>query len=728
MSYIPTNNSPSPLASTLLQGQRPLEEQGQVQGVGQLDGQVVQIVDRPDTQLQAELLLPPDQEPPRQPIHQARLVATPPDARSLARETLPSREALIDRIGAPPKKDITFLGLTLHKMSIGYKDVLNKLDAYHAVLERFNAPRNLGEAGDAQLEQDVNLLADLREALVALENSLAAYEAGGSHTHKDTMRTLLGQVREERAVMSETLDRADGLRPGVTLGDLISFQRVHPSLSLDEVETLVQKGWNAQDYGAMWQMTLDPHGITENDVREAVRLDYDLATVRAYHAARMPITEGSRAGAKMEGELTPLGKGAINSVSKGQAELSDGTRITGVFKAERPSTGALAGAGLTAGIDENRPNWAPRNVVTSRLDQRLGLNIIPRTEIVVHGGQVGSVMELAKGVSPQINGNFSMPLPPQVAQLLRERPEVLTAYIQSKGFEGGELVGDTLKVINEELRGTLDEEGMPIIENDQIVQTLQGRDGMVSTNFDDPVLRRELTKLQWLDALTGQVDRHGQNYFIERTPDGATVAIQGIDNDMAFGARITNANATSNAGFRELIGEDGHRDLGFKGGRLPGVVDRGTFNALMALTPEQVQADCEGLLKPDEIAATQARLAHIQQHLGDLARDGGVMDRTDDWSQPEVTRLLGMGDRPGDRIERLRDELAGQGKSEHAIDTEIKHLKTRMEREAYSQGYVARDWVLQELNRLDSMAPMLDVNDFTALLTPPQTLPTAQDA
>jgi len=148
----------------------------------------------------------------------------------------------------------------------------------------------------------------------------------------------------------------------------------------------------------------------------------------------------------------------------------------------------------------------------------------------------------------------------------------------------------------------------------------------------------------------------------------------------------------------------------------------------MALTPEQVQADCEGLLKPDEIAATQARLAHIQQHLGDLARDGGVMDRTDDWSQPEVTRLLGMGDRPGDRIERLRDELAGQGKSEHAIDTEIKHLKTRMEREAYSQGYVARDWVLQELNRLDSMAPMLDVNDFTALLTPPQTLPTAQDA
>ena len=31
--------------------------------------------------------------------------------------------------------------------------------------------------------------------------------------------------------------------------------------------------------------------------------------------------------------------------------------------------------------------------------------------------------------------------------------------------------------------------------------------------FDDPVVRRELTKLQWLDGLTAQVDRHPGNYF-----------------------------------------------------------------------------------------------------------------------------------------------------------------------------------------------------------------------
>lgn len=717
-----TIHSPIPL-NTQLGGQQPLDGPGQVQDVGQLDGHVVQIVDQPDHQLQGEVLLPPDQEPPHHPVLQAQLVATPPDARSLARETLPSRDALIDRIGAPPKRDITFLGLTLHKMSTGYKDVLDKLDNYHAALARCNAPQDLnapdvdGHSG-AKLDQLDNLL-DLHEALEALENSLQAYEAGGKHTHKDAMRTLLAQVREERGVVAQTLQQVDGLegQPSVGLNDAIAFQRVHPDLSLAEVETLVNQGWNAQDYGAMWQMTLDPHGLQASDVREAVRLGYDLETVRTYHEARLPITEGTRGQAKIEGELTPLGKGAINSVSKGQVELSDGTRMTGVFKAERPSTGHLAGAGQTAGIDPDRPHWAPRNVVTSNLDQRLGLGVIPRTAIVVHGGQVGSVMELVKGVSPHVSGNISQPLPPELAQHLRDHPDVQQAYIQSQGFTGGELVGDTLKIFNEQLGVTLDEEGAPVIENGEIVMTLQGRDGIVGMDFSDPVLRRELTKLQWLDALTGQVDRHGQNYFVERTVDGLTVAVKGIDNDMAFGAKITNAHATSNAGFLELTGEGGARDLGFKGGRLPQVVDRATFNALMDLTPDQVDQDCAGLLKPDEIAATKARLVQIQAHLGELADNGGVLDTEDGWNSPEVSARLGMVGHPHDRIERLREELTAQGKSEHAIDTAVKQLKTTMQREASSRGYIARDWMTQELNSLSDMpAPLLDVSDLDDML------------
>lgn len=714
--------SSSPLGAQLL-GQQPLGELVQVQDVGQLDGHVVQIIDQPDHQLQGEVLMPPDQEPPHHPVLHAQLVATPPDARSLARETLPSRDALIDRIGAPPKRDITFLGLTLHKMSTGYKDVLEKLDNYQTALARCNAPQdlnapNVGERSGVKFDQ-LDRLLDLHEALEALESSLQAYEAGGKHTHKDAMRMLLTQVREERGVIEQTLQQVDSLdgRPRVGLNDAIAFQRVHPDLSLAEVEALVNKGWNAQDYGAMWQMTRDPHGLQASDVREAVRLGYDLETVRIYHEARLPITDGTRGQGKIEGDLTPLGKGAINSVFKGQVELDDGTRMTGVFKAERPSTGHLAEAGQAAGIDPERPHWAPRNVVTSNLDQRLGLGVIPRTAIVVHGGQVGSVMELVKGVSPHVSGNISQPLPPEIAQHLREHPDVLQAYIQSQGFTGGELAGDTLKIFNEELRGTLDEEGGLLIENDAVVMTLQGRDGIVGMDFSDPVLRRELTKLQWLDALTGQVDRHGQNYFVERSVDGLTVAVKGIDNDMAFGAKLTNAHATSNAGFLELTGEGGARDRGFKGGRLPDVVDRATFNALMDLTPDQVDQDCAGLLKPDEIAATKARLAQIQSHLGELVDNGGVLDTEDGWNSPEVSARLGMASHPHERIERLRAELTAQGKSEHAIETAVRQFKTTMQREASSRGYIARDWMTQELNSLsDTPVPMLDASDLDDML------------
>jgi len=63
----------------------------------------------------------------------------------------------------------------------------------------------------------------------------------------------------------------------------------------------------------------------------------------------------------------PLGKGAINSVFKGEVELEGGKRMTGVFKAEKPGSETFADAAKTAGIGVERPGWALRSVATSRL-------------------------------------------------------------------------------------------------------------------------------------------------------------------------------------------------------------------------------------------------------------------------------------------------------------------------------------------------------------------------
>lgn len=120
-------------------------------------------------------------------------------------------------------------------MSTGYKDVLDKLDNYHAALARCNAPQDLnapdvGKHSGAKLDQLDHLL-DLHEALEALEKSLQSYEEGGQHTHKDAMRTLLAQVREERDMVAGVLRQVDDLegKPSVGLNDVIAFQRIHPA-------------------------------------------------------------------------------------------------------------------------------------------------------------------------------------------------------------------------------------------------------------------------------------------------------------------------------------------------------------------------------------------------------------------------------------------------------------------------------------------------------------------
>ena len=50
-------------------------------------------------------------------------------------------------------------------------------------------------------------------------------------------------------------------------------------------------------------------------------------------------------------------------------------------------------------------------------------------------------------------------------------------------------------------------------------------------------LMRELSKMEWADVLSGQVDRHGDNYLIDINPQTGAVKITGIDNDASFGTR-----------------------------------------------------------------------------------------------------------------------------------------------------------------------------------------------
>ena len=76
-----------------------------------------------------------------------------------------------------------------------------------------------------------------------------------------------------------------------------------------------------------------------------------------------------------------------------------------------------------------------------------------------------------------------------------------------------------------------------------------GDDGIAPQNLGDEIkddeerrkikgtVAQKLNKLMWLDLITGQGDRHWNNYFVHIHKDTHEVTVKGIDNDAAFSSR-----------------------------------------------------------------------------------------------------------------------------------------------------------------------------------------------
>ncbi len=163
-----------------------------------------------------------------------------------------------------------------------------------------------------------------------------------------------------------------------------------------------------------------------------------------------------------------------------------------------------------------------------------------------------------------------------------------------------------------------------------VMEMAQGKSGKKTEKelFNDPVVRRELTKLQWLDSLTGQIDRHSENYFIETDADGRGKRVIGIDNDLSFGHKIEDPNHIS-------IKHNGN----FRGREMPPVIDTDMAGAFMKLTPEKLEASLSGLLDDKEIDAAKKRLIGIQKHVDGLSKTDCIISQ-DQWGSEKVGELL----------------------------------------------------------------------------------------
>ena len=176
---------------------------------------------------------------------------------------------------------------------------------------------------------------------------------------------------------------------------------------------------------------------------------------------------------------TTLGSGHANTVFL--VSYTDGSEY--VFKPEAPGRQGMES--LTLSQDYRlEQQVAHLNLATQDVARVLGLtDIVPKCSVGVHNGQYGLFMGKAPGVEgidfvkgEAASGSLSM------SEISKLPPD------------------QQAKVMGEIIRG--------------------------------------LNRLEWLDLITGQGDRHAHNYLINISPD-LTVTVTGIDNDQCFTAYRT---------------------------------------------------------------------------------------------------------------------------------------------------------------------------------------------
>jgi hypothetical protein len=134
--------------------------------------------------------------------------------------------------------------------------------------------------------------------------------------------------------------------------------------------------------------------------------------------------------------------------------------------------------------------------------------------------------------------------------------------------------------------------------------------------FQNAEVRRNITKLQLLDAITGQGDRHMNNFFI----DDATSKVTGIDNDQCFGKDLVDPNEIGTS--RNYLGKT-----------LPKVVDKKMVTDIDRLTDQKLDEILSDMLTPEEISATTKRLQAVKEHL--KGKSVTVIERKQ-WDNPIV--------------------------------------------------------------------------------------------
>jgi len=278
-----------------------------------------------------------------------------------------------------------------------------------------------------------------------------------------------------------------------------------------------------------------------------------------------------------------LGGGSVNEVTSMDYRRGIGTsgQTKGFFKKD-PKKGKKAigdaAAGARIGQDGKDTHMSTRAVLSSRLDKRLGTNVLTEEVYGKHKGKKGSVSSRAKG-----------------QQMSHSEFEEKTNNKK-----------DWKPTVNQQSIFKQQEDGS---------WNKRSADVCLDIDLKNPETQRSMWNMQLLDSLTGQVDRHFGNMFFDKDSGRVT----GIDNDLAFGLQT---------GQEERTGKQSNF--------LPELVDKETGEMVLSMTDEDFVETISakkgdyGKLTEDELEAAKNRFRAVKDHVRNLKENGLLVDEWND--------------------------------------------------------------------------------------------------
>ncbi|SFE15487.1 hypothetical protein [Paracidovorax konjaci] len=395
---------------------------------------------------------------------------------------------------------------------------------------------------------------------------------------------------------------------------------------------------------------------------------------------QQPTTVSDRWRARLQGKPQPMeGRRKEDFKALVHADVSSLTRtgrVPPLMAVDTIRMAALEGSLASGTLETDRKLLLDTldQVAVEQLYQRLNLKVTPGTQplftdkdVIDKPVQAGSGtfnkvygMKLRNAGGSEIDGIFK-PLNTRetgcvayVSGIPKNDPQTAMRNIATVAYArklGLHVVVDTRLAVIDTGRGPLDPDVGLMMERAQ---------GRPAARTPPQVFRRadvceELTKLQLLDHLTGQGDRHGHNYFIH-IGAGGRAKIAGIDNDQCFGKDITDP-----AGIRPV--EADPMTWVLRGTNLPPVVDVRMAGAIDALTPQDIHAMLKDKLNPAEIDAAIQRHQGVKDHIARLEASGRVIDPAD-WGRADIQQLMTRENSyVGSALAKAQHRQAGQAQA-----------------------------------------------------------------